>query len=91
MQNLTHFDDCTRELRSGMDLPAFAYRKDDVRLPVVITDLSYDGCQICVQDQLTEGEAVVLIHSNLGEVTAEVRWVSATKAGLRFTRAGRAD
>lgn len=84
MQRRTHLDDHNRDLRRGLDLPAFVYRNDDSRLPVIIKDLSYDGCQIQIREQLVAGEVIVLVHASLGEVTAEVRWTAASRAGLSF-------
>jgi hypothetical protein len=55
------------------------------QLPVVITNVSDDGCQIACEETLPIG-ATVSLRIELVSVQATVRWSFADKAGLRFLK-----
>lgn len=53
--------------------------------PVLITNVSEDGCQISCDETLPIGSAVS-IRVELVTVAATVRWSFAGRTGLRFVR-----
>jgi hypothetical protein len=76
-------DDLHRTDRRSVDIRGFAIMGDDSRIPVVVVNLSYDGCRIETPVPFDPGAALRL-STRLGEADAEVSWCSGTEAGLRF-------
>ena len=74
----------SRAGRRNVQWPIFVYDERDRRLPAVLSELSYDGCQVRLEHPLGVGEDVILVHPELGEITAEVRWWTAGRSGMRF-------
>ncbi|UUR09351.1 PilZ domain-containing protein [Sphingomonas glaciei] len=73
------------EERRGVEIPAIAYRQDGKRLGVLMSDLSYDGCQLKVHDNIAADEEITLVIFELGaEVLATVKWVRDETLGVRF-------
>ena len=70
--------------RRNVQWPIFVYDERDRRLPAVLSELSYDGCQVRLEHPLGVGEDVILVHPELGEIMAEVRWWTAGRSGMRF-------
>jgi hypothetical protein len=75
--------DLHRAARRSVDIRGFAMMDDDSRIPVVVVNLSYDGCRIETPVPLNAGTGLRL-STRLGEADAEVSWSSGTEAGLRF-------
>ena len=73
------------EERRGVEIPAIAYRANGKRLGVLLSDLSYDGCQVTAPDELRENEQITIVIFDLGaEIPATVRWAKEGKLGVRF-------
>ena len=51
---------------------------------IVVSDVSYTGCQFTSADDFSEGEVVELRVIKRGAIEAEVRWADAGRAGARF-------
>ncbi len=51
---------------------------------VLVSDLSYTGCQIRCEDTLQPGEVVELRVVKRGLVEAEIRWSAEGRAGAQF-------
>jgi hypothetical protein len=51
---------------------------------VLVTNLSYSGCQVLAERQLTVGETVAVSLAGRGSLDAQVRWTAADCAGLEF-------
>lgn len=58
---------------------------EDRRLPVLITNISEDGCRITCEETLPIGSHVT-IRVNLVNIAATIRWSLAGSAGLRFAK-----
>lgn len=72
-----------REERRAVNLRAFALsatRDSDV----VVSDLSYTGCQLRSGDAFETGELFELRVIKRGAVAVEIRWVHDDCAGARF-------
>jgi hypothetical protein len=50
----------------------------------LVTNLSYDGCQLVTEAVLSVGETLVLILPGRGSIDAQVRWIADERAGVRF-------
>lgn len=74
-----------RASRHGVELPVFAYASDDRRVPALMTDLSYDGCQLRLRASFSEGEPLTIVHAHVGEITGQIQWTQEDKIGVRFT------
>jgi hypothetical protein len=73
-----------REYRRRVSLIGSASREDGASVRVLVTNLSYAGCQMQSDRALTRGEMIRLRLPNMGDMNAQVRWVSDVKCGLRF-------
>lgn len=51
---------------------------------VILSDLSYDGCQIHSADKFKPGEKFELRVIKRGIMQAEVRWATEGRAGAQF-------
>jgi len=72
-----------REDRRAVNLPGFAIsatRDSDV----VVSDLSYTGCQLRAGDAFVIGETFELRVIKRGALAVEIRWVRDDCAGARF-------
>lgn len=52
--------------------------------PVLVTNLSYSGCQLLAEGELVVGETVSLTLAGRGTQDAQVRWTAGDCAGLQF-------
>lgn len=73
-----------RASRRGVELPVFAYTNDDQRVPALMTDLSYDGCQLRVSGTIAQGQALTIVHAFVGEITGQIQWTEDDRIGVRF-------
>lgn len=69
--------------RRSVEIRGFAKLQDGSRVPVVLVNLSYDGCAMETPVPLEPGTPLHL-STRVGELDAEVRWCSGTEAGLHF-------
>jgi len=51
---------------------------------VLVSNLSYGGCQLRSGDDFETGEVVELRIIKRGAVAAEIRWANQGRAGVRF-------
>jgi hypothetical protein len=73
-----------REKRQKLDAPAVAFRRDGSRSVVLVSDLSYEGCQFSGGPVLNPEERIRLVVPYRGDIPARVRWASSDRAGARF-------
>ena len=57
---------------------------DGGKIPVIITDLSREGCRLETDGSLTIGEKVTIEVPKYGTFPAQVRWVAGKEAGAIF-------
>ena len=87
MQQRQFIEWARKEQRRQTDLPAIAYRQDGSRLGVVMSDISYEGCQLSAPDEFVVGELVTIVVLKLGaEMVAEVKWTASGKSGALFVQ-----
>ena len=79
-------NDVSRELRRHVNLDAVACRDDGQRFPILLTDISRDGCQFKADHEFEKGEIIKIRHEVLGDLVAEVRWSCAGRVGTLFLR-----
>ena len=72
-----------RDDREPTLTPAFVVLPDGNKLPVTITNMSTDGCQVQCDQLLPIGETVEL-EADDRRVAAHVRWSLPGSAGLRL-------
>ena len=75
-----------RGLRTKVALELMAFRAEGPGFPVIIENISRDGCQIQSDASLDVGETIKLKHEVMGELSGKVRWTSGGRAGLQFLR-----
>jgi hypothetical protein len=73
----------TRSERWPVDLRGFALNEKHDS-DILVSQLSYEGCQFCSDDEFKAGEQVELRIIKRGAVQAEVRWSAEGRAGARF-------
>jgi hypothetical protein len=73
----------TRAERWPVELRGFAL-SDTRDSDIMLSDLSYAGCQFRCEEPLSAGELVELRIIKRGAVQAEVRWADEGRAGARF-------
>lgn len=72
-----------REMRWPVSLRGFALNATHDS-DILVSDVSYTGCQFASDDPFSEGEVVELRIIKRGAVQAEVRWAADGHAGARF-------
>ena len=73
-----------RHERRSVRMDAVARGKGGITSPVVVLDLSYEGCGIETPVELEPGEPVQLSVVGRGVIRTHVRWCKDGKAGLIF-------
>ena len=73
-----------RNDRRQVDLAAFVHRGEKPPMPVIVTDLTEQGCRIAGGDTLRIGEQIRLEIPRLGYLSAQIRWAMDGQAGARF-------
>jgi hypothetical protein len=74
-----------RNDRRTVDLAAFVHRDQGPRMPVIVTDLTEQGCRISADETLRIGEQIKLEIPHLGFLSAQIRWALDGQAGARFS------
>lgn len=72
-----------RPQRRSVNLRGFALG-GSIDADILVSDLSYDGCQLRSTQPLKPGDAVELRITRYGAANGEVRWVAHDRAGVRF-------
>lgn len=73
-----------RSERRLVNVAGSAIRFDGSKIRVRVLNISYDGCQLETEKVMLVGERVKLSLPGLGEIPADVRWVTRGRAGTRF-------
>jgi PilZ domain-containing protein len=74
-----------RSERRPVSLGGHAILADGSHHPIVVLDLSYEGCGIETSAPLEPGQPLKLSVLRRGAIDAVVRWTRSGKAGLAFT------
>ena len=73
-----------RGVRRAVSRTALLVRADGRQARVLVSDISYEGCQLLTEQQFEKGECVTFTMPGTGTIDAQVRWVSGDGVGLRF-------
>lgn len=73
-----------RAVRKQVSLHGLGQWEDGSRAPVLVANISYEGCEIWSDHELCTGETLKLALAGQGEIDAQVRWVLDGRAGARF-------
>ena len=73
-----------RTMRRPVNLPGTARRQDGVSIRELMSNLSYQGCHLWTEGEVTVGETLELCVKGMGLLDAQVRWVSSYSVGLKF-------
>ena len=79
-----HRDWFSTSARRNLSLTGICYRADGANLRVLVSNLSYEGCNLLCGQRLIVGEMVKVAVPGLSTVEAQVRWTADEKAGLSF-------
>ena len=74
-----------RNDRRPVDLAAFVHRGGGDRLPVIVKDLTEQGCRLSAEETLRIGERIKIEIPRLGFLDAQVRWALDGEAGALFS------
>lgn len=74
-----------RNARRQVDLAAFVHRGEGDRLPVIVKDLTEQGCRLSAEETLRIGERIKIEIPRLGFLDAQVRWALDGEAGALFS------
>ena len=81
-----------RAARRRVSLTGMARWEDGSSAKVLLSNISYQGCHLWSEHQLTCGETMTLMLPRYGNMDAQIRWVVGDSAGVRFlTGASAAD
>jgi hypothetical protein len=75
-----------RDNREPASFPAILVLAEGDRVPVTITNISSDGCQVEGADAIPIGDKVRIELAGNISADATVRWAVMGRAGLRFVR-----
>jgi PilZ domain len=74
----------SRSARRRVSFAGTATRADGSSLRVLVSNLSYEGCNLLCDKRLDRGEIVDVTVPGLGTMSAQVRWIAEERAGLSF-------
>ena len=70
--------------RNDVRLSGMALLADGRRIPVEVTNVSRDGCQVLSGETIGIGELIHLNVPSLDDVACTIRWSLLGNAGIRF-------
>lgn len=70
--------------RTGVSLVGIGRWPDGSTAPVLVSQLSYDGCRLWSDHDLGRGETFALTLPGRGNIDAQIRWVVNGCAGAKF-------
>ena len=73
-----------RSERRDVELRAFLVRGEKQLADAYVTDISYDGCRIETDEELTAGQRREIRVARRGICQVEVRWTDGEKSGAMF-------
>jgi len=73
-----------RPVRRKLALPGNATGPDGTSFRILLSDISYEGCHMLAEAELTTGEVIEVAIPGMGRMQAQVRWVAGDQVGVRF-------
>lgn len=73
-----------RPIRRKLALPGRACSADGRSFKIMLSNISYEGCHMLAEYDLSVGEVIQVDVPGMGRVQAQVRWASEDQAGVRF-------
>ena len=77
-----------RPIRRRLTLPGTASSADGRAFRILLSNISYEGCHMLAEYDLTVGEVIQVDIPGMGRMQAQVRWSSDDQAGVRFLLGG---
>lgn len=77
-------DQLGRKVRYPVEIDAVVHRGDGSKVPVKLIDFSDQGCRIESQAEFHVGEKLSIAVVRMGNIKAQVRWITPGLAGTRF-------
>jgi hypothetical protein len=74
----------SREARRSVSLTGVAEWPDGTSHRVLISNISYQGCNIWGNCEFNRGETITVLVPTMGRMETQVRWVVEGRAGMRF-------
>jgi hypothetical protein len=78
------FDRASWNASAAFQIKATAFRNEGSAELVMITELSFDRCQLSSSGTFTVGERLRLHLAGQGWIEAQVDWISGDQAGAAF-------
>ena len=73
-----------RKDRDAVSLDAVVYRDEGEGAPVMVTNLTDEGCRIEAEHHFRIGERFEIAIPGVGRMSAQVRWALHHSAGAKF-------
>jgi hypothetical protein len=73
-----------RAARRGVSFAATVRLADGREVRALVSNLSYERCQLIAEAELFVGDTIVLNLPDRGWVEGQVRWTADDRAGVRF-------
>lgn len=73
-----------RSPRRGVSFLATVRLSEGGEIRALVTNLSYQGCQLEAEGELLVGDTLVLVLPDRGSIEGQVRWTVGDRAGIRF-------
>ena len=74
----------SREARRKASLTGTACRDDGTSQRIVVTNISYHGCDVFPEDFMSQGETSEMTVPTICKLKVQVRWADGARAGVRF-------
>jgi hypothetical protein len=73
-----------REYRKRVSLTGSAHSGDGNQFRILVTNLSYAGCQFLSDERISRGDRLIVYLPGMGEIAGQARWVKGARCGVRF-------
>lgn len=73
-----------RKDRHAVAIDAVVHRSDGSQSPVILSNLSDQGCRIETEQEFRIGERLSIAIPRMGRVRAQVRWALPGSVGAKF-------
>lgn len=73
-----------RATRRRANLTGSARRANGFTMRVLVSNISYEGCELWSGSELRKGELIQLCLAGMSIIKAQVRWVRGDSVGVKF-------
>jgi hypothetical protein len=86
MQSAYRYDSAREEPRRLVRFVAAAFWPDGSSATVLVSNLSYRGCEMQSRRAFEVGQTIGLTLPELGAIHAQIRWIKDGRAGAKFLK-----